>query len=300
MRVAVTGSSGLVGSHLVHALQEAGDDVQRLVRRPARLEAGEVAWDPVGGQLDSSRLEGLDGLVHLAGENIASGRWTKARKAAIASSRVHGTKFLCQGLARLRHPPRVLVCASAIGYYGDRGDEPLTESSPPGTGFLAETCQAWEQASRHAQEADIRVMHLRIGVVLSAAGGALAKMLTPFKLGAGGVIGGGRQYMSWVALDDLIRVILHLLSEDGRSGPVNAVAPNPVTNREFTKTLGRILRRPTIATVPAFAARLALGEMADELLLASARVIPQRLLNAGFEFDHPTLEAALRTALERG
>jgi uncharacterized protein (TIGR01777 family) len=295
--VAITGSSGLVGRRLATVLHDAGIDVLRIVRRPARSGAGEAEWDPAGQKIETAKLDGADAVVHLAGENIAAGRWNRARKRAIVESRVDGTRFLSETLAGLDDPPRTLICASAIGYYGDRGDEPLRESSNPGTGFLAETCAAWEAASTAAGGVGVRVVHLRIGIVLSREGGALAKMLTPFTLGLGGVIGGGRQFMSWIGLTDLVRVIRFALENDELSGPVNTVAPNAVTNREFTKTLGRVLRRPTLVRVPGFAAKLAFGEMADALLLSGARVIPQRLTDSGFAFTHPTLESALRDAL---
>src|SRR3989338_4623676 len=296
MKVLVTGSTGLVGSALVPFLASGGHEVVRLVR--GRLKPGvvEVPWDPQAGTIEAAKLEGLDAVVHLAGERI-TGRWTAAKKARIRSSRVQGTRLLAETLARLGRPPPTLVCASAIGYYGHRGDELLREESPPGAGFLAEVCREWEAAARPAAEKGIRVVQLRIGVVLSAAGGALALMLTPFKLGLGGRVGTGQQYMSWIALDDLAGIIQHALANESLRGPVNAVAPRAITNREFTKTLGRVLGRPTIFPMPAFAARLAFGQMADELLLASARVEPTRLIASGYKFRTPELEAALRHLL---
>jgi hypothetical protein len=239
----------------------------------------------------------MDAIVHLAGENIAGGRWTAARKARIRDSRVIGTRTLCETLARLSQPPKVLVSASAIGYYGDRGAEPLWENSTFGTGFLADVCRAWEEATQPAVQKGIRVVLLRLGIVLSPAGGALAKMLLPFKLGLGGVLGRGNQYMSWIALDDVAGAMAHTLVTDTLQGPVNAVAPYPVTNREFTRTLGRILRRPTVFPLPAFAARLVFGEMADALLLASTRVEPKRLLATQYVFRYPELDGALRHLL---
>ena len=257
----------------------------------------DVFWDPAAGELDPDALEGVEAVVHLAGENIAAGRWNAVRKERIRESRVAGTKLLCSKLAEMPHPPKVRVCASAIGYYGDRGDESLPEDAPAGEGFLPDVCREWEAASSAAEHAGIRVVRLRIGVVLSSKGGALKKMLLPFKMGAGGKVGSGCQYMSWISIDDLTRVILHCIESDALSGAVNAVTPAPVTNQEFTKTLGRVLVRPTLFPLPPFAARLALGEMADALLLASAKVEPAVLKASGFEFEHSDLEEALRHLL---
>ena len=297
MKILVSGSTGLIGSALVPFLTSGGHSVVRLIRTETRPGQAAVYWDPAAGKIDSSALEGLDAVVHLAGENIAARRWTPAQKARIRDSRVQGTRLLAQSLARLQQPPTVMVCASAIGFYGDRGTEDLTEKSAPGSGFLTYTCLAWEAAAQPASEKDIRVVNLRLGVVLSPRGGALAKMLLPFRLGVGGKIGSGRQYMSWIGIDDVVGAIHYALTTDELHGPVNAVAPNPVTNLEFTKTLGRVLSRPTIFPMPAFAARLAFGEMADELLLASTRVKPARLQNSGYYFRHPRLEDALRHLL---
>jgi hypothetical protein len=300
MRVAVSGSTGLVGSEVVAVLSAAGDEVVRLVRRVPAPGEKAVRWDPVKGEIDAAGLEGLDAVVHLAGENVGAGRWTAARKAAIRDSRVNGTRLLCDALAGLARPPKTLVCASAVGYYGDRGEEPLTEESPPGTGFLAGVCREWEAASAPAARKGIRVVALRIGMVLSPKGGALARMLPPFRAGLGGVIGGGRQYVGWIALDDLPGIILHALQCGDLSGPVNAVAPRPVTSREFTEALGKALSRPTPLPVPAFVLRIAVGrEMADALMLASARVIPKRLLDTGYAFRSPELETTLRRLVER-
>jgi uncharacterized protein (TIGR01777 family) len=246
--------------------------------------------------IDVSALEGIDAVVHLAGENIAA-RWTATQKAKIRDSRVRGTQLLCETLARLSSPPQVLVSASAIGYYGDRGEEILTEESPPGRGFLPEVCRAWEAATEAAKQRGMRVVILRLGMVLSAAGGALAKMLPPFRLGLGGMVGSGRQYMSWIALDDVVGTIQHAIVTDALQGPTNAVAPQAVTNQEFTRTLGKALGRPTLLPLPAFAARLMFGEMADELLLASTRVQPTKLLGSGYRFRYPELEDALRHVL---
>lgn len=298
MTVLVTGSSGLVGSALIPNLEAGGHRVFRLVRRSPQNDT-ERRWDPETGELDAADLEGVQAVVHLAGENIATGRWNDAKKDRIRSSREDGTRLLAQGLAELQTPPGVLICASAVGYYGNRGDEILDEESAPGADFLAETCLDWEQAARPATDADVRTVYLRIGIVLSADGGALAKMLFPFKMGAGGVIGSGNQYMSWITLSDLVGIVDHALDTDGIEGPVNAVSPAPVTNREFTKALGGVLSRPTLFPMPAFAARLAFGEMADALLLSSTRVLPARLQESGYDFQHPQLEGALRHILAR-
>jgi len=299
MKTVISGSAGLVGSPLALALGNAGDEVLRLVRRPPR-GVGEIEWSVEGGPARPAELEGVDAVVHLAGENIASGRWTRARMARIKDSRVVGTRRLAEALAGLERPPGVLVCASAIGFYGNRGPEVLTEASGPGTGFLPEVCVAWEDAVRPAAEAGIRVVRLRIGIVLSKSGGALERMLLPFRLGLGGRVGNGRQYWSWIALDDLVAAIRHALATGSLHGPVNAVSPQPVTNWEFTRVLGRVLRRPTIAPMPAPAARILLGRMADELLLASTRVAPRELESSGFAWKHPDLEGALRAILGAG
>jgi uncharacterized protein (TIGR01777 family) len=301
MRVALTGSTGLVGSEVVTVLSAAGHEVVRLVRRPPAPGEKAVRWDPEKGEIDAAGLEGQDAVVHLAGENIASGRWNAARKAAIRDSRVNGTRLLCDTLAGLARPPKTLVCASAIGIYGDGGEDALTEESPAAAGFLAGVCREWEAASGPAARKGIRVVVLRIGVVLSPKGGALSRMLPLFRSGLGGVIGSGRQFVSWVALDDLPLIVLHALQRVDLSGPVNAVAPCPVTNREFTEALGKALSRPTPLPVPAFALRLAVGrEMADALLLASARVVPRRLEETGYRFRFPGLPAALRHLLAKG
>ena len=295
MHIVVSGSSGLVGSALVSSLTAGGHRVTRLVRRAPG--GPDIAWDPAEGVRDLPKLEGVDGVVHLAGENIAAGRWTEARKAEIRRSRVEGTRRLSESVAKLSRRPKVLVSASAIGFYGDRRDEILTEDSAPGGDFLAQVCREWEAATEPASRAGIRVVQLRFGMILSPAGGALKKMLLPFKMGAGGRIGSGTQYMSWIAIDDAIGAIHHSLSTESLTGPVNAVAPTPVTNAEFTRTLARVLSRPAIAPMPAFAARLAFGELADALLLSSQRVMPTRLQASGYRFRYPELEAALRHLL---
>ena len=300
MIVAVTGSSGLIGSALVSSLRARRDRVIPLVRRAPRGTEDAFRWDPATGAITPVRPAIADAVVHLAGESVIGGRWTAAQKARIRDSRVAATARLAHALARAATPPRTLICASAIGYYASRGDETLTEASAPGTGFLAQVCREWEAATAPATARGIRVVNLRIGLVMSRSGGALARMLTPFRLGLGGVIGGGTQWMSWIALADLIDAIQYALAAVSLHGPVNAVAPTPVTNAEFTRTLGSVLGRPTtLLRVPAFAARLALGEMADELLLTSQRVVPARLQASGFTFRYPTLEGALRHEIGR-
>jgi uncharacterized protein (TIGR01777 family) len=298
LRIAVTGASGLVGRQLVAFLRAGGHDVLPIVRHAPR-DANEIQWRPAEGQIDATRLEGLDAVVHLAGASIAGGRWTKARKRAIRESRVQGTTLLANALAGLRQPPRVFVSTSAVGYYGDSGDALLTEASPKGAGFLADVCQEWEAAAEPAARAGIRVVHPRFGVVLSGAGGMLALLSRLFSLGLGGPAGNGRQYLSWIALDDLLGVLLESMLNPDLAGPVNAVAPESVTNREFSKALGRVLHRPAVMPAPAFALRLALGGLADELLLASQRAVPERLDALGFRFAFPTIEAAMRHELGR-
>lgn len=299
MKIAITGASGLVGSDLCAFLTTGGHDVLRLVRGEVKQPEQEIHWKPSQGVLPAEDLEGLDAVIHLGGESIAEGRWSDAKKQRIRDSRVDSTRLLAETLAQLQNPPRTFICASAIGFYGDRGDEVLTEESAAGKGFLPEVCQQWEAACEAARDSGIRVVQARFGMILSPQGGALAKMLTPFKLGGGGVIGGGRQYWSWVSLDDVVQTLHFALMNDQVAGPINVTAPHPVTNTEFTKTLGRVLSRPTILPMPAFAARLALGEMADALILCSARVLPAALEEAGYEFLDPKLEPALRKMLGR-
>ena len=299
MKILVTGASGLVGSALLPMLQTGGHTVVRLTRKKANTREQEVIWDPDSGKLDSQGLEGIDAVVHLAGEGIADRRWSTAQKERIRKSRQVGTRVLAEAIAGMKMPPKVFVCASAIGYYGDRGDETLTEESAPGQGFLPEVCVGWEQACQPVRDKGVRTANIRIGVVLTPQGGALQKMMLPFKMGVGGVIGSGKQYWSWIALDDLVGVIHHALTHDDVSGPVNATTPHPCTNREFTKTLGKVLSRPTIFPLPAFMAKVVVGEMANDLLLASAKVMPKKLEATGYQFRFPELEPAFRHLLGR-
>jgi uncharacterized protein len=297
MKIIISGASGLIGNALIPFLTNNGHTIQRLVRKTA--SQNEISWNPDGGTIDSKALEGSDAVVHLAGESIAEGKWTPEKKERIKNSRIKGTTLLARTLSALNNPPRVLISASAIGYYGDRGEEILREDSGPGVGFLPQVCQEWEAAAAPAREKGIRVVNPRIGIVLSEKGGALLKMLRPFQMGAGGKIGSGHQFMSWIALDDLVNVIHFAIGTDTLQGPVNAVSPNPVTNSEFTKTLGKVLRRPTIFPLPTFAARAVFGEMADALLLASTRVHPGELVKASYVFLYPELEGALRHLLRK-
>jgi uncharacterized protein len=294
--VAIAGSHGLIGTALMPALRVRGDRVIRMVRRSSAPGPDEIVWDPDGGHIAAARLEGLDAVINLAGENIAAGRWTAERKVRIRESRVRGTRLLAETLLHLERPPGVFIAASAIGYYGDRGGEVVREDSPPGTGFIAGVCREWEAAADPARRAGIRVVHLRSGLVLSPRGGVLAKLLPMFRLGLGGPLGSGRQHMSWIAIDDHVGAVLHVLVRAEMDGPVNLVAPHPVTNREFTRTLGALLSRPALLAVPAVMLRAALGEMAAEVL-GGARVEPAKLLGSGFAFRYPDLESGLRHLL---
>ncbi len=294
--MAVSGATGMVGSKLVQELQKAGHSVKRIVRLAAQGTDEIALFDEA--TESAANAEGLNVVIHLAGENIAGRRWSAKQKELIRSSRVNLTRHLCESLSKLKSPPKTLICASAIGYYGDRGNETLTEESPGGTGFLADVCREWESATEPARAAGIRVVNLRIGVVLAREGGALAKMLTPFKFGLGGRVGPGTQYWSWITLPDLVRVIQFTISTPTLSGPVNAVSPQPLTNLEFTKVLGQALHRPTIFPLPSFMARLMLGEMAQDLLLASIRVVPNKLQSARFKFQHGDLATGLNGVLK--
>jgi uncharacterized protein len=293
MNVLISGSSGLVGRHLMRLLRASGHQVTCLVRREPK-SADERSWDPGSGRLEASALEGVHAVVNLAGDNIAQGRWTDAKKKRILDSRVQTAGLLADTIAASPHKPDVFVSASATGFYGSRGDEVLSETSPSGAGFLADVCRQWEAAGMRA---GIRTVFTRFGVILAAEDGALAKMKLPFKLGVGGRIGDGKQYWSWITIEDVVRVILFALTNKSLSGPINVVSPQPVTNAEFTRVLGNVLHRPTIFPMPGFAARIALGEMADEMLLSSARAVPSKLQATGYEFLHPDLKGGLTAAL---
>jgi uncharacterized protein len=294
--ILLSGSSGLIGNSLIRTLKQNRISTIRLHRKLSSDDA--ALWDPYAAKPvhDPESLEGITAAVHLSGANVAA-RWTSSYKRTILESRVTPTRALATLLAGLRSRPAVLVCASAIGIYGGRGDEVLTEASAPGGGFLADVCVSWEKATQPATDAGIRVVHLRLGVVLSPAGGALARMLPVFRAALGGRVGSGRQWMSWIALPDATRAIMFALETPTLSGPVNVVAPNPVTNSEFARALGAVLHRPTLLPVPAFALSLAFGEMAKATILESERVIPERLIRAGFHFEYPDLEAGLRAVL---
>jgi uncharacterized protein (TIGR01777 family) len=295
MEVVVTGSTGLIGTALRGALHQAGHRMVPIVRSQGGGDA--IRWDPEAGVIDAGGLEGMNAVVHLAGESIGARRWNETQKGRIKDSRVRGTALLAETLAKLGRPPKVLLSASAVGIYGDRGDEVLTESSRAGGGFLAEVCAAWEAAAAPATEAGIRVSHLRSGIVLSAGGGALGKMLTPFKLGLGGRLGSGSQWMSWISIDDEVGAIVHLLADDAPAGAVNLTAPNPATNADFSKALGRALGRPAVVPVPGPALKLLLGGEMAQVLLGGQRALPTRLLDSGYTFAHPELDDALQAAL---
>jgi uncharacterized protein (TIGR01777 family) len=298
LTVGVTGATGLVGTALVPFLTTGGHKVRRLVRGKAEAARGDVAWNPSKGEIDTAALEGVDAVVHLAGENVAQ-RWTPEARERILKSRTEGTRLVSEAMARLSRKPRVLVCATAIGFYGDRGDEVVTELSPPGDGFLASVCREWEASTRPAEDAGIRVVHLRIGVVLDGRGGALERMVTPFLLGGGGRLGSGRQWMSWVSLEDVLGLAHFALFTPELRGPVNAVAPNAVRQQDFAKTLGRVLSRPAVFPLPAVAVKAMLGEFGEEALLAGAHVRPEVAERHGYPFFHRDLEAAMRFTLGR-
>ena len=297
MKILISGGSGLVGTATSARLQADGHNVLHLVRPGKTAKAGDVQWDPMRATVDVAGLEGFDVVIHLSGAGIADGRWTEERKQTLRSSRIDTTRVLVDSLSRLKQKPRALIVASAIGYYGSRGDEILTESSAIGTDFLALLCRDWEAEASRAAAMGIRTVMLRFGVVLSGKGGAVPKMLTPFKLGVGGRLGSGQQWMSWIAIEDVVGIVRYAIANEQVSGPVNVVAPNPVRNEEFTRLLAGMLHRPAIFPAPAFVLRLAMGEMADAVLLGSDRVKPERMLAAGYKFRFEILEPALRAAV---
>ena len=300
MKILISGASGLLGKALARKLHEDGHAVARLVRPGGgKSSPGDIFWNPMAATVDAPAMEGFDAVIHLSGAGIADARWTPARKAILRSSRIDSTRVLVDTLSGLKQKPRVFLCASATGYYGNRGDEALTESSEGGTDFLALLARDWEAEARRAELAGIRTVRLRFGVILSTEGGALPRMLTPFKYGIGGRLGSGNQWISWIALEDAVETVRSAILSGEFSGPVNVVAPNPVRNSEFTRVVATVLHRPAIFSAPAFALRIALGQMADPLLLSSQRAIPERLLAIGYEFRFPDLDAALRSILAR-
>ncbi|MBU1712853.1 MAG: TIGR01777 family oxidoreductase [Proteobacteria bacterium] len=293
MKILMTGSSGLIGSVLIPFFTTGGHNVHTLVRKAPFLEKGEAFWDPEKKRLDPSVFDGADAVIHLAGEHIGEGRWTDEKKRRIIESRTKGTSLIAETMSKLASPPPVLICASAIGYYGNRGDKFLTEDAPPGDDFISKVCSAWEKSAQAAVDAGIRVAFMRIGIALSPAGGALLRLLLPFRAGLGGKIASGSQFMSWVGIDDVVGAFFHVLADNKIAGPVNVVSPNPVTNLEFTKTLGRVLSRPAVFSIPAAAINLAFGEMGREVLLSSTKVLPEKLLETGYRFRNPDLSGAL-------
>lgn len=296
MKVAITGSTGLVGKKIVARLEGGGHQVVKLVRGTPKSQ-NEFSWDPMQGKLDAKAFHGVDAVIHLAGENIASKRWSSEQKAKIKQSRVKGTELIAQTLAGMDSPPRTFISTSAVGYYGSRGSEMLTEESTSGAGFLAAVCRDWEDATKTAEYKGIRVVHARLGVVLSKEGGALKLMLPPFLLGGGGPLGNGQQYMSWIDLDDTASTFVYMLTADNVTGAVNIVSPDPVTNAEFTKTLAGVIHRPAFFVVPEFAVKMMFGEMGEECLLGSNRVSANKLVASGFKFAYPELETALKHEL---
>ena len=297
MKVLITGASGLIGRALQKSFREKGYEML-LASRKETKDAEHIQWDPDAGFSEPERLDGIDAVVHLAGESVFGLSWSDAKKKAIRDSRVDGTRVIVETISKLKARPKVLVAASAIGFYGDRGEDEMTESSAAGDTFLAEVSKDWEAEARRAEDSGIRTVLLRTGIVLSKDGGALGTMLTPFKFGVGGVVGSGKQWMSWISLDDHIRVINYAIENESVRGALNSVSPHPVTNQEFTKTLGEVLYRPTILPLPSFAVNMVLGEMGDALLLASTRVLPKRLEDAGFEFEYPDLKRAIEHAVK--
>lgn len=300
MRIAISGSSGMIGSAFVDAFMNQGHTVFRLVRSRGVLPGNEIPWDPVRGVVDLDALEGMDAVLHLAGENIAAKRWNPEQKQRLRESRVRGTEVLANALNQLRRPPHAFVCASAIGYYGDCGDQAVDESGPQGAGFLAELCRDWERAAQAVSSPEIRVVHLRLGMVLSSGGGALARLLPVFRWGLGGRLGNGRMYMSWVSLSDVLGAVQHCLANPSLHGPINITSPCPVTNLKFTRTLSGVVHRPALFPVPAWGIRLLFGEMGEALFLSGSRIMPARLLESGFVFRHTHLREALEHCVAAG
>ena len=295
-KILISGASGLLGSAYSDYLSNKGHTVFKLVRREPASEY-ELFWNPMTGELDLKNIEGFDSIINFSGKNIGLGRWTKKSKKVIYDSRIQSTTLLSESIAKLNHPPESFLSSSAVGYYGETGSEFVNEGTEPGKGFLSDLCVKWEKATMPAVRAGVRVIQLRSGVVLSAKGGALAKMLTPFKLGLGGRLGNGRQYLSWIMIDDYVGALYHLMTSENIQSPVNVVSPEPETNREFTKILAKVLNRPAIFPIPAFVLKTLLGQVAEEILLSSTRAIPQLLMGSGFEFKYPALEDALKKCL---
>lgn len=296
-KVLISGASGLLGSAYSDYLSKKGHDVFKLVRREPASDK-ELFWNPMKSELDLKNIEGFDSIINFSGKNIGLGRWTIKNKKVIYESRILSTTLLSESIAKLDNPPESFLSSSAVGYYGDTGSEFINEGAEPGEGFLSDLCVNWEKATMPAVRAGVKVIQLRSGVVLSAEGGALAKMLTPFRLGLGGRLGSGRQYFSWIMIDDHLRALYHLMTSDNIQSPVNVVSPEPVKNSEFTKILAKVLKRPAIFPVPAFVLKTLLGQVADEILLSSSRAIPQLLMGSGFEFKYPALEDALKKCLK--
>ena len=299
MKILISGSSGLIGSSLASLLRSKMHCILHLVRSKMPHNEYSICWDPALGNIEIAKLEGINAVIHLAGENIASRRWTKTRKSQIYDSRVKGTQVLVEALRKLKTPPKLFISASGINYYGNRGNEILTEDSTQGSGFLADLCHDWENASTPLQQLNVRIAHLRFGMVLSPQGGALKKMLLPFRLGLGGAIGDGTQFISWISIEDCIGAIAHILHHNGLQGAINCTSPQPITNKNFTKSLAKTLKRPSIFPLPALFARILLGEMADELLLASLHVEPKKLIDSGYQFLQPNLDLALEHLLHK-
>lgn len=294
MKILLSGASGLVGTRLYEFLAGKGHTIKKLVRKKHLNHTDEIFWDPMTQQVKVDSLEGVDVFINLAGENIAKQRWSKERKKEILESRINATKTLTDAVLKLKNPPKLFINASAVGYYGNAGETLLNENFPAGNDFLAKVCVDWEAAAKPVESKNVRLVFLRFGMVLSGDGGALKAMLTPFKLGVGGALGTGQQYMSWVDLEDLVNVVQHVLENEDLKGPFNVVSPNPVSNQMFTKTLGKVLNRPTLFSIPTFMVKLIFGEMGEELLLASQKCVPEKLQESGYQFKYSQLEDSLQ------